>query len=158
MVLVLKNIISRKIWDSQLPSTSFQNLKQLILWRCAKIKFVFPYAITKNLQQLQYLEIKDCIDLEEIVATEEIAEAAASVVFPQVTIWKLENLPELATFYPGIHTLEWPKLKRLEMKSCNKFKIFNSEPNSLCLDHKVHFRDLEVLELENISFEKIWDN
>ncbi|XP_044482569.1 probable disease resistance protein At4g27220 isoform X2 [Mangifera indica] len=62
-VLALKNIISRKIWDSELPSSSFQKLKELILRRCTKIKFVFPYAITKNLQQLQYLEIKDCIDL-----------------------------------------------------------------------------------------------
>ncbi|XP_044477967.1 probable disease resistance protein At4g27220 [Mangifera indica] len=158
MVLVLKNIISRKIWDKQLPSTSFQNLKQLILWRCAKIKFVFPYTITNNLQQLQYLNIEDCIDLEEIVATEEITEAAASFVFPEVAFLKLGNLPELATFYPGIHTLEWPKLKRLEMKNCDKFEMFNSKPNSLCLDYKVHFHDLEVLELKNISFEKIWNS
>ncbi|XP_044482300.1 uncharacterized protein LOC123208802 isoform X2 [Mangifera indica] len=157
-ILVLMNIISRKIWDSQLPSSSFENLKELTLRRCTKIKFVFPYAITKNLQQLQYLEIKDCIDLEEIVAIEEITEAAASFVFPEVTSLKLENLPELATFYPGIHTLECPKLKKLEVKNCDKFKMLNSEPNSLCLDYKVHFRDLEVLKLENISSEKIWDS
>ncbi|XP_044467179.1 probable disease resistance protein At4g27220 isoform X1 [Mangifera indica] len=157
-VLVLKNIISRKIWDSELPSSSFQNLKELILSRCTKIKFVFPYTITKNLQQLQYLKIKDCIDLEEIVATEEITEAAASFVFPEVTFLELKNLPKLATFYPGIHTLECPKLKKLVVKNCDKFKMLNSEANSLCLDHMVHFRDLEVLKLKNISFEKIWDN
>ncbi|XP_044479714.1 probable disease resistance protein At4g27220 [Mangifera indica] len=155
-VLVLMNIISRKIWDCQLPSSSFENLKELTLRRCTKIKFVFPYTITKNLQQLQYLEIKDCIDLEEIVAIEEITEAAASVVFPEVTFLELENLPELATFYPRIHTLEWPKLKRLEMKSCDKFKIFNSEPNSLCLDHKVIFPNLKVLELKS-SLGEIWN-
>ncbi|XP_044477902.1 probable disease resistance protein At4g27220 isoform X2 [Mangifera indica] len=157
-VLVLKNIISRKIWDNQLPSSSFQNLKELILWRCTRIKFVFPCSITKDLKQLQYLEIKACIDLEEIVATEEITEAAASFVFPELTFLKLENLLKLATFYPGIHTLECPKLKRLEMKSCNKFKIFNSEPSSLCLDYKVHFGDLKVLELKNLHFEKICDS
>ncbi|XP_044477900.1 probable disease resistance protein At4g27220 isoform X3 [Mangifera indica] len=135
-VFRLKNIISRKIWDNQLPSSSFQNLKELTLWRCTKIKFVFPYTMTKNLQQLQYLEIKDCIDLEEIVATEEITEAAASFVFPQVTVIKLGNLPELATFCRGIHTSEWPKLKKLAVKDCDKFKLFNSEPKSLCLDQK----------------------
>ncbi|XP_044482666.1 uncharacterized protein LOC123209024 isoform X2 [Mangifera indica] len=155
MTLVLKNIISRKIWDSQLPSSSFQNLKQLILWKCTKIKFVFPYTITKNLQQLQYLEIKDCIDLEEIVATEEITEAVASFVFPQATFLKLENLPELATFYPGIHTLEWPKLKKLLVKDCDRLKMFNSEPKSLCLDHKIN-HDLEVLKLKTKSTMISW--
>ncbi|XP_044470963.1 probable disease resistance protein At4g27220 [Mangifera indica] len=148
-----KNIISRKIWDNQLPSSSFQNLKELILQRCAMIKFVFPYTITKNLQQLQYLEIKDCIDLEEIVATEEITEAAASFVFPQVTVIKLGNLPELATFCRGIHTSEWPKLKQLEVRDCDKFKLFNSELNSLCLDQKIN-HDLEIFEV-NDGWEQI---
>ncbi|XP_044482579.1 uncharacterized protein LOC123208956 isoform X3 [Mangifera indica] len=149
MDLTLKNIISRKIWDDHLPSSSFQNLKQLTLWRCAKIKFVFPYAITKNLQQLQYLVIKDCIDLEEIVAIAEGLEAAANVVFPQVTVMVLENLPELATFYPGINALEWPKLKELVVKDCQKFKMFTSEPKSLCLDQKDISLDLKLLTLKD---------
>ncbi|XP_044477898.1 disease resistance protein At4g27190-like isoform X2 [Mangifera indica] len=154
-VFRLKNIISRKIWDNQLPSSSFQNLKELTLWRCTKIKFVFPYTMTKNLQQLQYLEIKDCIDLEEIVATEEITEAAASFVFPQVTVIKLGNLPELATFCRGIHTSEWPKLKKLAVKDCDKFKLFNSEPKSLCLDQKIN-HDLEIFQLQNGWEHIIW--
>ncbi|XP_044466553.1 uncharacterized protein LOC123196558 [Mangifera indica] len=136
MVLILRNIISRKIWDNQIPTSSFQNLKQLILWRCTKMKYVFSYTITKNLQQLQYLEMKDCIVLEEVVATEGV-EAAASFVFPQVTLMKLQNLPELATFYHGMHTSEWSMLKELVVEDCDKFKMFTSEPNSLCLDQKV---------------------
>ncbi|XP_044477896.1 probable disease resistance protein At4g27220 isoform X7 [Mangifera indica] len=157
MDLTLKNIISRKIWDDHLPSSSFQNLKQLTLWRCAKIKFVFPYAITKNLQQLQYLVIKDCIDLEEIVAIAEGLEAAANVVFPQVTVMVLENLPKLATFYPGINALEWPKLKELVVKDCQKFKMFTSEPKSLCLDQKIN-NDLAIFQLKDGLEEIGWDS
>ncbi|XP_044483881.1 probable disease resistance protein At4g27220 isoform X1 [Mangifera indica] len=143
MVLILKDIISRKFWHNQLPTSFFQNLKQLILWRCTKIKYVFPSTIAKSLQQLQYFEIMDCIVLEGIVATEEGTEATVNFFFPQVAKLKLHFLPEFTDFSPVIHPSTWPKLKELVVIRCHKFKMLLSEPISLCLDQQIN-HDLKI--------------
>ncbi|XP_044483557.1 probable disease resistance protein At4g27220 isoform X2 [Mangifera indica] len=157
-VLILKDIISRKIWHNQLPTSFFQNLKQLILWRCTKIKYVFPSTITKSLQQLQYLEIMDCIVLEGIVATEEGTETAVNFFFPQVAKLKLHFLPEFTDFSLVIHPSAWPKLKELVVIRCHKFKMLFSEPISLCLDQKDISLDLKLLTLKDVNSTKICYN
>ncbi|XP_031255412.1 uncharacterized protein LOC116113399 [Pistacia vera] len=151
--LDLQDICSRNLWDNQLPmfvSSSYQNLTWLILNGCENIKYVFPSFIVKSLMQLQFLEIINCEVLEEIVAKEEGANAIVNFVFPHVTSLRLKNLPELTAFYPEIHTSEWPKLKELVVKNCDKFTSKhmsfqeNSEegehiprPKSILLDDKI---------------------
>ncbi|XP_031286052.1 uncharacterized protein LOC116144759 [Pistacia vera] len=161
MALELKNISSGKIWDNQFPtllSSSYQNLTHFILKSCRKIKYVFPSSIAKSLQTLQHLQTMDCKILEEIVAEEEGAKVAVNFAFPQVTNLRLEKLPNLIAFYPGIHTYELSMLKRLVIKECEKFTSKylsfqeNSfqipEPKSLCLAHKIN-SNLEDLNLKN---------
>ena len=80
-----------------------------------------------NFEQLQHLEILNCSTLKEIVAKEGEAEAAAMFVFPQVTFLRLEDLPELTSFYLEKHISKWPLLRYLEVCNCNKVKIFTSE-------------------------------
>ncbi|XP_031267785.1 probable disease resistance protein At4g27220 [Pistacia vera] len=151
--LKLKAINSEKIWDYQLPTIScgYQNLKSLIVHGCQKLKYVFPYSIIKSFEQLQHLEIRYCKELKEIVAKEEGAEATTTFVFPQVAFLKLENLPELTTFYPGKHTSEWPMLKKMEVRNCHRLHIFTSE-------YKVVIPNLEALELGSVNSEMIWDS
>ncbi|XP_031273330.1 uncharacterized protein LOC116131798 [Pistacia vera] len=165
-VLALTNIKCRKIWDSQLPTSSCQNLTKLTLMSCRNITYVFPSFIAKSLWQLQELEIRDCKVLEEIVAKEEGANAVVSFVFPNVTIFKLEDLPQLTVFYPGIHTLKLPMLKELIVMNCGKFSSINldfqendkegethiSEPKSLFLDNKIN-SDLEELKLTEMKWQ-----
>lgn len=127
--LELYAINTERIWHNQPVAVSpgIQNLTCLIVHGSEKIKYLFPSSIVRNFVQLQHLEICHCTVLEEIVSKERGEEATATFVFPKVTYLKLCNLSELITFYPGIHTLEWPLLKRLEVYGCNKVKIFTSE-------------------------------
>jgi hypothetical protein len=67
--------------------------------------------------------IFDC-GVEEIVAQEDGAEAAARLVFPKVTLLLLCKLPKLKWFYQGVHTSEWPLLKHLEVYGCDQIEIF----------------------------------
>ncbi|XP_044477732.1 putative disease resistance protein At4g19050 isoform X2 [Mangifera indica] len=117
----------RSVWDSQLVATSscYQNLTSLILNGCEKLQYVFLSSMVKSFEWLEHIEICNCSVLKEIISKE--VEANKTFVFSRVTFLKLENLPELITFYPGVHTSEWPVLKELEVCNCGKIKTFNSE-------------------------------
>ncbi|XP_044470810.1 uncharacterized protein LOC123199790 isoform X3 [Mangifera indica] len=156
---------SIEICNDQHPTSFYQNLTHLILWNCGNIKYAFPPTIARTLHQLQQLKIRNCMALEEIVAKEEGANAVVNFVFPNVTILKLENLPNLTTFYPEIHTLELPKLKKLVVTNCDKCLSFKSsieeseidslDLKAISLDDKIN-SDLEVFELQNASTEITW--
>ncbi|XP_031285930.1 uncharacterized protein LOC116144628 [Pistacia vera] len=146
-----KDVNSTEICYNQHPNFFYQNLTHLFLRNCGNIKYAFPSSIAKSLHQLQELKIEDCKVLEEIVAKEEGANAVVNFVFPNITLLKLQNLPELTTFYLGIHTSKWPMLKQLVVIDCEKFtskhmsfqengeegELHISEPKSHFLDDKV---------------------
>ncbi|XP_044482461.1 uncharacterized protein LOC123208896 isoform X2 [Mangifera indica] len=164
-IKICYNDNSIEICYDQHPTSFYQNLTHLILWNCGNIKYAFPPTIARTLHQLQQLKIRDCMALEEIVAKEEGANAVVNFVFPNVTVLKLENLPNLTTFYPEIHTLKLPKLKELVVTNCDKClsyksSIEESEIDSLdlkaiSLDNKINSH-LEVFELRNGSAEITW--
>ncbi|XP_044481939.1 uncharacterized protein LOC123208470 [Mangifera indica] len=154
-LLTLKDVNSTKICYNRHPTSFYQNLTHLILWKCGNIKYVFPSSIAKSLHQLQQLKIQNCKVLEEIVAKEG-ASAVVDFVFPNITLLKLEDLPKLTVFYPGIYTLEMPKLKELEVRYCTKYLSFTEnnaetecatlDPKSIFLNNVINF-NLEVFKL-----------
>ena len=105
---------------------SFQNLKVIIVRECESLKILFPASVARCLMQLEDLRIGDC-GVEEIVSREEIAEAATRFVFPKVTLLILRKLPKLKWFYRGVHTSEWPLLKKLKVYGCDQIEIFTSK-------------------------------
>ena len=130
------------VWTSDLEAIlTFQNLRQVEVFKCKTLKSLFPVSVAKSLEQLESLRINDCELMEEIVALEEGLETTTKFVFPQVTSLTLESLPELKYFYPGKHTLEWPSLKILNIYKCNKLRIAASNelsfPNTDGLGHHV---------------------
>ncbi|XP_044477832.1 probable disease resistance protein At4g27220 isoform X2 [Mangifera indica] len=145
-------IYSEKIWDNKLPTTSccYQNLKRLIVDGCQKLKFVFLSSIIKSFEQLQHLEIRYCKELKEIVAKEE-TKGTTTFIFPRVTFLRLEELPELTTFYHSNHISNWPMLKELEVCNCGRLDISTSE-------YKVVVPNLEVLKLRLVNCEILWDS
>ena len=120
---------------------TFGKLNTVIIHRCSSLKSVFPTFVAKALMQLEELEISDCATVEEIIAKEEGIETATLFVFPQLFSLNLVSLPELKSFYPGKHTLEWPLLNQLIVYKCDKLKIFGSNKESVeetnGLDHDV---------------------
>ncbi|XP_044499722.1 uncharacterized protein LOC123221096 isoform X1 [Mangifera indica] len=126
-ILKLAPVNAEILWDSQLAATSscYQNLTRLIVDGCEKLKYVFPSSMVKSFEQLEHIEICNCSALKEIIAKG--IEATNTFVFPRVTLLKLKDLPKLTTFYPGVHTSEWPVLKKLEVHNCDKVKVFTLE-------------------------------
>ena len=130
--LTLRNLEKVKhVWNMDPQGIiTFEKLRTIEIWGCSSLKSVFPTSVAKALMQLEKLGIGNCATVEEIVAKEEGIETTTLFVFPQLTL-ELQNLPELKSFYPGNHTLEWPSLKVLRIKKCDKLKVFGSNKSSV---------------------------
>ncbi|KAL5825648.1 hypothetical protein ACOSQ3_021711 [Xanthoceras sorbifolium] len=119
----MKNL--EMIWHNQFTKDSMnaqncQKLCKVVVNNCQNLKNLFPPSIAMNLFQLKDLYVKRC-GIEEVVAKEGADDIAArTFVFPQLTYLQLEDLLELKCFYPGIHTVEWPMLKKLDVIDCDK--------------------------------------
>ncbi|XP_044474533.1 uncharacterized protein LOC123202630 [Mangifera indica] len=117
-----ENLVTIVPSDSTQELLTFQNLETLTVENCWNIKNLFPVSIATSLLQIKKLTLFSC-GLGEIVAGQEVDEAPRSL-FPQLTMLKLDNLPELKHFYLGLHTAEWPMLKELYVYDCNKIKVY----------------------------------
>ncbi|XP_038696067.1 probable disease resistance protein At4g27220 isoform X2 [Tripterygium wilfordii] len=104
----------------------FRKLKSITIHKCPSLRYIFPLSIGSGLQELEELDIYFCMAVEKIVAMEG-GDADVRFEFPKVTSLKLRELPKLRSFYPGIHTSEWPLLKKLKVVECSKLKIIASE-------------------------------
>eukprot|EP00257_Ricinus_communis_P018288 XP_015576965.1 uncharacterized protein LOC8266842 isoform X2 [Ricinus communis] len=118
----LKSILSK---DPQ-GNFTFLNLRLVDISYCS-MKNLFPASVATGLLQLEKLVINHCFWMEEIFAKEKGGETAPSFVFLQLTSLELSDLPNFRSFYPGLHTSEWPKLKSMKVFECEKIKNFASE-------------------------------
>nr|XP_034918019.1 uncharacterized protein LOC118051475 [Populus alba] len=135
---------------------SFHNPCTVDVGDCPGLRSLFPASIAQNLPQLEELQIDTC-GVEEIVAKDEGLEEGPEFLFPKVTDLHLEKLPELKRFYPGIHTSEWPRLKKLRVSDCEKIEIF---PSEIKCSHEPSREDHMDIEGQQplLSFRKIFPN
>ncbi|XP_038696061.1 probable disease resistance protein At4g27220 isoform X1 [Tripterygium wilfordii] len=104
----------------------FRKLKSIRIKHCPSLRCIFPLSIGSGLQELEELYIGNCTAVEKIVAMQGV-DADVRFEFPKLTSLTFEHLPELRSFFPGIHTSEWPLLKKLAVIECDKLNIFASE-------------------------------
>ncbi|KAF3948771.1 hypothetical protein CMV_025266 [Castanea mollissima] len=173
--LTLINLPKLKhVWTSDPEAIlTFQNLRRVEVSKCKTLKSLFPVSVAKSLEHLESLHINDCGLMEEIVALEEGLETKTKFVFPRITSLTLQSLPKLKCFYPRKHTSEWPSLKSLTIRRCNKVKIvalnelsFSNElsfPNTNGLGHHVLVQQpLFLIEKDTFpnlkSLELDWDD
>ncbi|CAN6700234.1 unnamed protein product [Malus baccata var. baccata] len=122
------------IWNLPKLKTIFQNgfecpnLDLVLIHSCASFKNVFPASMAKRLKLLRKLQVENCGLMEEIVAKEEGPETTyVEFEFPKVTSMRFHNLPQLQSFYPGLHVSNWPSLNKLTFFECGSVEIFASE-------------------------------
>ncbi|GMP73020.1 hypothetical protein CsSME_00030883 [Camellia sinensis var. sinensis] len=107
--------------------------------RCGKLKYVFQPSTAQALHQLEYLLLRDCEEMEEIVTAkqneghreekeekEEKERVDYKMVFKSLKVLCLEGLPNLSGFCTGgdDFPFEWPALERLQVNRCPKMKTF----------------------------------
>ncbi|XP_060671618.1 disease resistance protein At4g27190-like isoform X2 [Ziziphus jujuba] len=122
--------------DKQL--NSYRNLRIIRVHRCQRLKYIFPASAARGLEQLVELTVTNCRSIKEIIAKEEGDDGAEEIikfVFPKLEKLCLRYLPQLGSFYPGMHTYKWPSLTRVEIIECEKMEILAADISTFHHQH-----------------------
>ncbi|TYG82002.1 hypothetical protein ES288_D01G051500v1 [Gossypium darwinii] len=124
----LFNVIRlRDIWKG--PIQVATNLREIRVYCCNNLTYIFPETLIPHLPQLSILDIASCENLKQIIGNDDILESSSSsqgpqlemkMVFPQLKKIELENLSKLESFSPMGYHLEFPCLHSLDIKECSK--------------------------------------
>ncbi|KAH9686955.1 Disease resistance protein [Citrus sinensis] len=169
----------REIWHGQaLPVSFFNNLFKLVVDDCTNMSSAIPANLLRCLNNLRYLEVRNCDSLEEVLHLEELSpkEEHIGPLFPRLFSLRLIDLPKLKRFcnFTG-NIIELPELENLTIENCPDMETFisnsvvhvttdNKEPKKLTseenfllahqvqplFDEKVAFPKLEELELSRL--------
>ncbi|XP_034680168.1 uncharacterized protein LOC117910214 isoform X4 [Vitis riparia] len=163
--LCLDNLETLKCVWNKAPQglLTYRNLKSVRVSHCSSLKIPFPGYVVRSLLQVKEVDMNSR-RVKEIVAHEDMAKVVSMFLFPEVTSLTNSCLKELKCFYLGLHNLEWPMLKRLEVESYESLEMLASEldkpveqPIFLC--DKVAFPKLEFLYVTGLdNVKKIWQN
>ncbi|XP_022635602.1 uncharacterized protein LOC106758399 [Vigna radiata var. radiata] len=127
------------------------NLQSIKVDESPKLKYLFPVSIANDLQKLEVLEVRNCWAMTEIIGLDKhSSESAITFKFPHLNTLSLIDLHDLRSFYSGIHTLEWPPLKKLEIVDCSMLQgltseITNSSEQPIVLATKKAIYNLEYM-------------
>ncbi|XP_057742785.1 uncharacterized protein LOC130961119 isoform X2 [Arachis stenosperma] len=122
------------VWNNDpKPSLSFSSLEKVFVEECKSIKSLFPASVPRD--NLQLLNVKNCGELEEIVAKDEAFPQEVIILFPKLTELVLRDLPKLRCTCSGMQSLLdcSAVLTRLYVSRCPMLKVFaqdiqNSNP------------------------------
>ncbi|XP_048420500.1 probable disease resistance protein At4g27220 [Pyrus x bretschneideri] len=118
------------VWETgssqpMFTGSSFGNLKLLRVYSCNQLKYLFSSSIVKLLASVEYIEVTNCEQMEEIVAAEE--ETAEIITLPKVKVIRLESLPKLKYFCGEAYTLKLPSLDLLRVINVQDLRPFDSK-------------------------------
>ncbi|XP_040937841.1 disease resistance protein RPS2 isoform X3 [Gossypium hirsutum] len=127
----------KKIWhDDQLLTMPLvvHSLTRLEVWECHKLKCAFTSCMVKSFVQLETLIVSHCDEMENVIegilgGEERINNSIR--VFPKLNSLKLNNLSNLKRFCCGINSIEFPFLRKLEIKKCPVLSAFHFETASI---------------------------
>ncbi|XXG62265.1 hypothetical protein AAC387_Pa05g0659 [Persea americana] len=114
----------RSIWAGSFPPGSLNCLTYLQLFECEKLKNIFSCEIIQQLFNLEYLHVRSCSALEEVIFDEEIG-IESDCVLPKLKVLVLKDLPSLVRILKSfcqllncssletIWVVDCPNLKRL---------------------------------------------
>ncbi|XP_039037078.1 uncharacterized protein LOC120174221 [Hibiscus syriacus] len=145
----LRNL--EKICHGELIKTeSLSHLTTVAIYRCDRLKNLFPFSIARNLNQLQQITVQHCKNITEIVAGErkEGNDENDTLEFCCLRSLQLFNLPNFKSFYSQETTaysssshsnteskaiplfnlkVSCPALETLRVQKCHKLKcVFSS--------------------------------
>ncbi|CAI9777629.1 unnamed protein product [Fraxinus pennsylvanica] len=97
----LPNLIGLFKWEAvvPLPPGTFSCLSELSIYRCGKIKKLFPQSLVHNFRNLELLFLEDCLQMEEII--EDDNNEGADITLPMLKKLTLRHLPQVKSICKG---------------------------------------------------------
>ncbi|KAL2944153.1 hypothetical protein RDABS01_032500 [Bienertia sinuspersici] len=109
-----------------LPST----LRDLHVGNLPKIKVIFPSTNKEfNLSNLMHVVVEDCEEVEEIFEVNNATQSLSHplLALPNMTWFKVRNLPKIKAVFPNAQLLHLPNLQIIHVVKCKELEeIFES--------------------------------
>ncbi|XP_052113694.1 uncharacterized protein LOC107473397 [Arachis duranensis] len=163
-VLTLEHLPTlNHIWnkDPKRSSLSFSFLEEVVVNGCKSLTSLLPASLLMS--NMKKIEVKNCEELVEIVTKDEANNEETNkelIMFPELILLTLHNLPNLTYIYGGMQILNLPELRELDISHV-KFakdstaKVVTPHLEWLSIDKEgVMMLDKELLHLEpqNIKY------
>jgi len=117
----------RQLWNKAFQGIlCFSSLSYLTLYRCNNLRHAFAPSMARCLPMLKWMEIKECDQMEGVIAEEKGGRSVVEkITFPILRWIELERLPNMTDFLFSMnHALECPVLQELTIAHCRKMITF----------------------------------
>ncbi|OMO83645.1 hypothetical protein CCACVL1_11310 [Corchorus capsularis] len=96
----------RIIWNPVIITqiATLQNLTELVLIDCKRLRYIFPSAFARSLSQLTILRVEGCDELEQIIGKEDwisSSSSSSSSCFPNLTCIVIKRCHSLKCLFPS---------------------------------------------------------
>ncbi|CAH1435315.1 unnamed protein product [Lactuca virosa] len=139
-------------------SSSFYNLRVLVVSRCAELRYLFTLSVVKALSKLEHLRVSTCRNMEELIHTGGNGEE--KIMFPKLKFLDLHTLWKLSGLCHNVNVIELPQLLELELFYIpNITSIYhkNNSETSCLLNKEVMIPKLEKLSVRGMdNLKEIW--
>ncbi|XP_022753328.1 probable disease resistance protein At4g27220 isoform X2 [Durio zibethinus] len=149
----------RVAWKDPIQVVNFQNLTDLNVYRCGRLRYILSPTIARNLPQLSSLWVNECEELEQIIEKDGQTSSEGHHLQPiwlpnltEIRIYKCENLKSL---FPKSVAYGLPKLQSLTVRNVSKleqvFEQSGDEANGSEEKEKV----IQLPQLGTLGLEKL---
>ncbi|KAK4576556.1 hypothetical protein RGQ29_027199 [Quercus rubra] len=119
-----------KVASARFPHDIFSCLKTFAIVNCSRIKKLLPAGLLLHLHNLEKIEVRNCGQLEEIIAEvfdefegeEKEGMDTTKITLPILRTLELQDLPELKTICSSRKLIVCDSLERVEIIECQKLK------------------------------------
>ncbi|CAI9764621.1 unnamed protein product [Fraxinus pennsylvanica] len=136
----------------------FQNLKNLNVYACENLRYLFSPSIANSLVVLDFLKVSNCESIEEIIGKEEegtleiktVEGMKTIIVFPNMKRLQLEDLSSIQMFCSQNYELVFPSLEDLTIEQCPEMKKLSPRPLSapkLSKHTREHYHFFDISDL-----------
>ncbi|KAL7612630.1 hypothetical protein Lser_V15G04852 [Lactuca serriola] len=141
-------------------SSSFCNLKVLIISKCIELRYLFKLHVANTLSSLEHLEVCECENMEELIHTGIGGCGEETITFPKLKSLALSQLPKLSGLCHNVKIIGLPHLVDLKLKGIPGFTVIypqNKLRTSSLLKEEVVIPKLETLRIDDMeNLEEIW--
>ncbi|KAI3724603.1 hypothetical protein L2E82_36386 [Cichorium intybus] len=140
-------------------SSSFYNLRVLVVSECAELRYLFTLGVANTLSKLEHLEVKSCNNMEELVHSRSSGEER--VTFPKLKFLSLCGLLKLLGLCCNVNIIELPQLVELQLRDIPGFTSIYPSQNKIETSHllkeEVLIPKLEELFIDHMeNLKEIW--
>ncbi|MED6194512.1 hypothetical protein PIB30_029302 [Stylosanthes scabra] len=103
----------------------FTKLTSLTMEHCNNIFVLLSLSALRTLECLEKLEVMRCKNVEQIISQEELETSENKLMFPKLRSLVLWGMLNLKAFCQDSCLLDFPSLRKLEIRDCPKIKVFS---------------------------------